>query len=87
MITDYIYLSATGVSLKLANITGIYRDRNPADKGKIIKHWIKYSIDGKTTKVLYNSITHPEYAVIKVAANYNQIRNTYIAQGTVTISD
>jgi hypothetical protein len=88
MITDCITLSKTGVKLKLANIYGIYRDRNPATKGDgIIRHWIKIAHDGKQSKLLYNHITHPEYVVIKHAAQYNQMRDTYIHQGTAIITE
>lgn len=88
MITDTITLSKTGVKLKLENIYGIYRDRNPQLKGDgIIRHWIKIKVANATTKILYIHITHPEYSVIKNAAHYNQIRDTYMYQGTVTISE
>lgn len=87
MITDSITLAKSGVKLMLGNIYGIYRDRNPATKGDgVIRHWIKIANNGKQSKILYIHITHPEYVVIKQAAHYNQIRDTYIHQGTVTIS-
>lgn len=80
-----IILNSSGITLDLNYVTGIYRDRNPADKGKIIKHWVKQFIGGKQTKTLIEGITHPEYAVIKANAHAKQITNTYMQQGTVFV--
>lgn len=86
MNTDML-LSSSGTTILLDTVVGIYRDRNPADKGKVIKHWIKYDCDNRIEKRLIEGITHPEYAVIKAASHYNQVRNTYVSQNKVVIID
>jgi hypothetical protein len=85
MIKNKILLSTSGKLLDLTFVVGIYRDRNPADKGKVIKHWVKENINNKIVKTLIEGIHHPEYAVIKVAANFNQVVSTYVEQGQVTL--
>lgn len=86
MITDILKLSNSQHLIILDDVLGIYRDRNPADRGKIIKHWIRYVVNGKVIKTLYENITHAEYAIIKWASNYNQIvRGGYLAQDKITI--
>jgi hypothetical protein len=84
---NYIKLSHSTILIGLSIVYGIYRDHRPKEeRDGIIRHWVKLKDEeGKLHKTLIVGITHPEYAVIKSASNYNQVRETYVSQGKVSV--
>jgi len=87
MITDCIKLRTTGLVIKLERVIGIYRDNNPAYKGKAVNHWIKFRGDDRVEKILFSGLTHEECMLIRSAAYYNQMRDSYSRLEKVTIEE